>query len=186
LSGRYLLAGLAVIPMVFPWILPHTPLNKWLQPPEPIPEKQQDWYTGRSVRLGVTLITADYGRLACAHDGQVEGAHCAYKADKKPWPRDRQEPLDENKANIIQPYRTFPNNQLIFIQGLWAEPTVATRLHEEPSTLPEKKMSRFVVECDMTFVGELKNPKMQWQKGQSWVSEKSAKVARPRNCSLVK
>ena len=27
--------------------------------------------------------------------------------------------------------------------------------------------SEFVVECDMKFIGELSNPKMQWQKGQT-------------------
>ena len=182
ISGRFWLGALAVLPMY----LPFTPLNNVLKPPEPVPEKSQVWAIGKKVRLGVTLITADYDRLACAHSKELDGAHCEFKTEREPWPRDPSQPVDDNKAHIIQPYRTFPNNELLFIQGLWAEPTVATRLHEEPSTLPEKKQSRFVVECDITFVGKLEKPKMRWQSGQSWVSDKVAWVGRPSGCTLVK
>lgn len=182
ISGRFWLAFLAVLPMY----LPFTPLNDRLKPPEPVPEKEQAWSIGKTVRLGVTLITADYERLACANDKSIDGAHCEFKSEREKWPNDPSQPIDDNKANIIQPYRTFPNNQLLFIQGLWAEPTVATRLHEEPSTLPEKKQSRFVVECDITFVGKLERPKMRWQAGQAWVDEKMAWVGRPTRCTLVK
>jgi hypothetical protein len=176
---------MAVFAVVLLGYVPFSPVNEKLKPPEPVPENTQAWRQGSKVRIGVTLITADYDRLACAHEQEVGEAHCAYKSDSEPWPSEPGAPLDDNKANIIQPYRTFPNNQLILVQGLWAEPALATRLHEEPSTLPEKKQSRFVVECDATFIGQLQNPKLRWQLNQTWNTERSAMVAKASNCQLV-
>jgi hypothetical protein len=182
ISGRYWVAVLAVVLLGY---VPFSPLNEKLNPPEPVPEKTEAWHQGSRVRIGVTLITADYDRLACAHEQKVGEGHCGYKSESQPWPHEEGEPLDDNKAKVIQPYRTFPNNQLILIQGLWADPVLATRLHEEPSTLPEKKMSRFVVECDATFVGQMENPKLKWQTNGTWGTERSAMVATVSGCRLI-
>jgi hypothetical protein len=182
ISGRFWLAVFAVVLLGY---VPFSPLNEKLKPPEPVPENTQAWHQGGKVRIGVTLITADYDRLMCASEQKVGEGHCANKSESQPWPREPGDPVDDNKANVIQPYRTFPNNQLILIQGLWAEPALATRLHDEPSTLPEKKQSRFVVECDATFTGQMQNPKLRWQATQSWNTERSAWVAKVSNCSLI-
>lgn len=182
ISGRFWVAVLSVVLLGY---VPFSPINEKLKPPEPVPENTQAWSQGGKARIGITLITADYDRLACAHEQKVGEGHCGYTSESEPWPSESGEPLDDNKAKVIQPYRTFPNNQLILVQGLWAEPALATRLHEEPSTLPEKKQSRFVVECDATFVGQLHNPKLKWQAKQGWGSERSAWVATVANCQLV-
>jgi hypothetical protein len=182
ISGRFWIAALATVLLGY---VPFSPINEKLKPPEPVPEKTEAWHQGGTVRIGVTLITADYDRLACAHDKKVGEGHCENKTESEPWPREAGEPLDDNKANVIQPYRTFPNNQLILIQGLWADPAVATRLHDEPSTLPEKKMSRFVVECTATFIGQLDNPKLRWQAKGAWNTERTATVATVKNCRVI-
>jgi hypothetical protein len=133
----------------------------------------------------ITLITADYNLLACAAEQSVAGKHCAYKTETEAWPRDPSEPIDDNKKNIIQPYRTWPDNKLVLVAGLWADPAVAMRLHREPPDgVAAKKLARFVVECRSKFIGRLDDPKLRWQPGQAWIREGAAFVAEPESCSI--
>lgn len=142
------------------------------------------WKVGETMPIEVTLITADYNKLACAHAEAIEGYHCAYKSDKAVWPREPGEPLDDNKKSIIQPYRT-PAGDLIFIAGLWAEPNVAMRLHKEPPySRRENKLARFVANCDMKFIGQLKAAKMRWAPGGRWITEGDPLVAKPIKCRV--
>jgi len=181
-SGRFLIAAALVGAMI---LIPFSPLGRMLEPKGPSPTDVARWAPGAVSEVKITLVTADYNLLTCAADKELEGAHCAYKSETELWQRDPSAPLDDNKQNIIQPYRTWPDNKLILVAGLWADPVVAMRLHREPpQAVPAKKLARFVVECDMKFLGKLETPRLRWGAGQGWMSEGSAWVARPVSCKL--
>jgi hypothetical protein len=158
-------------------------IDRWLFPREVKPVAQ--WKVGTEADVELTLITDDYQRLSCANDEVVAGAHCAFRADKRHWPRERGAPVDDNKADVIQPYRTADTNQLILVSGLWAQPEVAMRLHNEPPHhFPEKKQLRFVAYCKVRFVGEI-TADLRWQRGASWQEKQKGLVAQPLSCTLT-
>ena len=89
------------------------------------------------------------------------------------------------KKNTSIFYRTWPDNKLVLIAGLWAEPNMAMRLHREPSAgVDQKKLSRFVADCELRFVGKVDSVKVRWSPGQPWQPEGGAMIARPVSCKL--
>ena len=192
LSGRLLIAaGLLAAMLIFPFTL-----NRLVTPstPGPAPTDVSQWGIGKEANVRITLITADFNLLSCASEQAVEGKHCAYKTETTPWPPDPAAPIDDNKATLIQPYRTFPDNKLILVAGLWADPTMALRLHREPSAgVRPEKLARFVANCKVRFTGKLDKPKLRWAPGQAWQlptpqdtdSEGKVFVAEPVSCELT-
>lgn len=186
IGGRFLVAGTIVAALV---ILPMSPIGAQLEPKDPPRTDTSQWKVGGKATLRITLVTADYATLACASDKEFEGKHCVNKSDTEVWPRDPNAPLDDNKANVIQPYRTWNDNRLVLVAGLWATPALATRLHIEPpgNLLPEK-LARFVTECQVRFVGEIEKPKLRWGAGSAWGADPNTpivKVAVPESCQLI-
>lgn len=186
ISGRYLTAAAIIGTLT---ILPMSCLGSQLEPKEPPKSEVSQWKVGGKSTLRITLVTADYAGLACAADKEFEGKHCGNKSETEVWPRDPSAPLDDNKANIIQPYRTWNDNRLVMVAGLWATPALATRLHIEPpgNLLPEK-LARFVTECQVRFVGELEKPKLKWGPSSSWSADPNTPrvmVAVPESCKLI-
>jgi hypothetical protein len=187
IGGRFLAAaaiigGLVVVPM---W----PQLGQMLEPKDPPKTDTSTWKVGGKGTLRITLVTADYAGLACAYDKEFEGKHCVNKSDTEVWPRDPSAPLDDNKANVIAPYRTWNDNRLVLVAGLWAQPALATRLHLEPpgNLLPEK-LARFVTECQVRFVGEMEKPKLKWGASSSWNADPNTPkvfVAVPESCKLI-
>lgn len=150
----------------------------------------KDWTVGKTQPVSLTLITADYSKLFCAGSQEFEGYHCAFQDERRPWPRQPGEPLDDNKRDIIQPYRT-PNNELIFVAGLWADPHVARRLHEEPPhSRNQDRLARFIAHCQLRFVGKLQNAKVRWAPMGPWLNPDGnhvgdgVPVAVPEKCEL--
>jgi hypothetical protein len=184
ISGRLLIAALIIVVMTF---IPISKLGNLIEPKDPTVPKPNTWKVGGKATVAITLVTADYGKLACASESVFDGKHCAHKSESERFPRDLGAPLDDNKANIIQPYRTWLDNQLVLVAGLWAQPVLALRLHREPSAgIDEEKLARFVVECQVTFIGQLaKDAKLQWNPGQWVVPDMNAIVARPDTCKII-
>jgi hypothetical protein len=181
IGGRFLIAAAFVLAMI---LIPFSPIGR-AEPKGPDPTDMSGWTQGGTGRVRVTLITADYNKLTCAHDKDFEGNHCAYKSESELWPRDPGAPIDDNKKNVIQPYRTWPDNKLVMIAGLWADPVVAMRLHREPpQVVVEKKLARFVVDCEMKFLGKIDETKNRWNPGQQFQKEGSAWVMKPTSCKL--
>src|SRR5262245_61119167 len=54
-------------------------------PPEPR-TVLAGWKVGKEANVRVTLVAADATRLDCAHGTAIEGYHCAFGADERPWP----------------------------------------------------------------------------------------------------
>jgi hypothetical protein len=181
IGGRFLIAAGFVLAMI---LIPFSPIGR-AEPKGPEPTDMASWTPGGTGRVRITLITADYQKLTCAAEQQFEGNHCAYKSESELWPRDPGAPLDDNKKNVIQPYRTWPDNKLVLVAGLWADPVVAMRLHREPpQVVVEKKLARFVVDCEMKFLGKLEDSKLRWGPGQQWQKEGAAWVIKPTSCKL--
>ena len=170
------------------------PLAKALEPKGPPPVNANAWAVGTTVRVPITLVTADYDLLACASEETFESpdqdkfgpVHCEYKNERERWPVSATFPVDDSRANTIQPYSAYPNNDLVLVEGLWAEPAVANRLHvEPPEGMEPTKLARFTAECDLTFIGQLKNFKLRWRPNEKWGDKEVAFVARPSNCAIT-
>jgi len=144
------------------------------------------WTAGNPETVKITLITADYDRLACVLDRKIEGSYCEYKTETERWPRPEGAPLDDNKKDIIQPYSTSPHNQLLLVSGLWAQPEVAQRLHDEPAhAIPEKKLSRFLAECKVRPLERINQIQLRWSESAKWGSQGPAWIARAESCKVL-
>jgi len=187
LGGRLLAAAgmigaLAIIPSI-------DRLSFALEPKGPPPPNMANWQPGKTEKVSLTLVTADYNRLSCASPTAFGDKRCGYKSENEIWPREPNLPLDDNKANVIQPYRTWIDNRLILVSGVWATPALAMRLHSEPPAGVEPdKLARFVAECEMSFLGHLEKPKLRWAPGQSWNADPDVPkvaVAHAKSCRIV-
>ncbi len=183
IGGRFLVAALILGALT---VIPMSALGNWFEPAEPPPTDTAAWQTGQKATVRLTLVTADAASLTCASAQTFEGRHCAFKSENEPWPRDPQAPLDDNKANIIQPYRTWLDNKLILVSGVWASPSLAMRVHNEPvGNLTPDKLARFVAECKVHFAGPMEKPTLRWQPGQGWNSEQATPVAIADSCQVI-
>ena len=67
----------------------------------------------------------------------------------------------------------------------WADPTIALRLHREPSTgVASKTLSRFVARCRTKVVGRPDKTKLRWASGQNWIDEGAAWIVRVESCTI--
>jgi hypothetical protein len=191
-GGRFLWIAIVLGTVVF--VTECTAIGRYIEPKTQFTNTGV-WQIGRTADVSLTLITADSARLACAQEQAIEGdgAHCGWRTETEPWPRDPAAPLDDNNRDVIQPYRTAPDNKLILVAGLWADPQVAKRLHREPfQGVQEKKLARFVVDCKMKFVGSFADAKLRWGSGAKFASPPPADkvldgrliVARPERCGV--
>lgn len=160
-------------------------LDKQIRTPAPAPTDESAWRVGAKSRVRLTVITMDYERLTCASDKVFGEERCEYQSETKPFPRQPGEPLDDSKRHIIQPYRTYPDNKLILVSGVWSHPTIATRVQREPwAGISEHKQARFVAECEIEMLGQFENVKLRWKPGQSWNKENKAWVAKSTSCRI--
>jgi hypothetical protein len=190
-ESKPIIAGRLWIPitmLVVLGLIANPNFNSWVTRefgPQLEARKGGAWVVGQDATLNVTLITADYVRLACGHDNKFDGSHCEFNAQGQPWPEQQGAPLDDNKASIIQPYRTSDDNRLVLLAGLWATPELALRLHREPPRgVPEKRLIRFDATCDVTFIGKMDELKLRWDASAPWQTEKNAFIARPKSCEI--
>ena len=183
IGGRFLLAALIIGALT---VIPMSALGNLFEPAEPAPTDVAAWQTGAKSTIRLTVVTADAASLTCASTQSFEGKHCAYKSETEIWPRDPQAPIDDNKALTIQPYRTWLDNKLILVSGVWSYPSTAYRLHQEPpGNLPSDKLARYVIECKVHFGGKMDKPTLRWQPGQSWNTEQATMVAITDDCQVI-
>lgn len=182
-TGRFVTAAAILVILL---LVPFSPLGNLFVLRESETVNQKEWKVGATVPVKVTLVTADYDRLFCSSSKEIGGKHCAFKTEQERWPDNPQRIADDNKKDLIQPYRTWPDNLLILLAGLWAEPRVAMRLHEEPPVgVPLNKLARFVVECQVKFIGSLSAPRLRWAPTDRWINEGDAMVGLPSDCKVI-
>jgi hypothetical protein len=180
LGGRLFNAAIAAFAMCLVF-----PLENIIKPTEPANTNMANWRVGGHTKVRLTVITMDYERLACSTTMTFGDEHCEYKTDSQKFEIEPGAPLDDTKRHTVQPYRTYPDNQLILVSGVWAQPAIATRLHREPwAGIPEQRQMRFVAECDVEFLGQFNDVKLRWKLDQNWNNEKSAWVGKARSCVI--
>ncbi|HTV19984.1 MAG TPA: hypothetical protein VMG12_14970 [Polyangiaceae bacterium] len=184
LGGRLFIGvGMLISMSVIAWQGLNAVIDRTLHPKAVKPVVE--WKAGNEADVELTLITPDAKRLQCAHDATIEGLHCGYTANKRPFRRVPNAPFDDNDQSVIQPYRTADTNALVLVSGLWAEPEIALRLHREPPVTGDvDKNLRFVAYCRVRFVGELEKPSLRWDTNAKWGEEPKAMVAKPLRCTL--
>jgi hypothetical protein len=183
IGGRFL--GAAII-LGLTVLIPSSPIGNVLEPSDPPGTNMAAWQVGQKSKLILTLVTADANSLTCASTQSFEGKHCAFKTESDAWPREPQAPLDDNKANVIQPYRTWLDNKLVLVSGVWAQPSLAMRVHREPpGNLAPDKLARFTAECQVHFAGKMDKPALRWAPGQSWGNEQPTMVAIADECHVI-
>ncbi len=157
----------------------------WFDRVRPAPEPTQ-WTAGASAEVELTLVTKDAERLACADDRVFDGNHCEYDKNKRRWPQERDKPLDDNRLELIQPYRTAVGNYLVMVSGLWATPELAMRRHLEPARgRAEKSLKRFIARCTLRFLGNMDGVQVRWDFNKQWYTEKWARAAKAESCTIV-
>jgi hypothetical protein len=131
--------------------------------------QQDNWQKDKLEEVGITLISSDFDKLACAYDKPLDGVHCQFRTESEIWPVEPNAPLDDNKRHIVQPFSLVPDNQLILLAGLWAQPAVAFRIHQEPGTaVAQKKQARFIAKCHIRPIERVQNASIRWNVGSAW------------------
>jgi hypothetical protein len=182
-SGRMVIALALALAMS---IIPVSGLGQYITKTSPQTAERATWSPGQRANVHLTVVTSDYLQLGCSDARAVGAKHCEFKNDRERWTSsDSVSPLDNNKIDILQPYRTTDRN-LMLLPGLWAQPEVATRLHvEPPGSAKNDKLARFVVACDVKFLEEWDGPLIRWKTGERWSSQGKAMVAELISCKIL-
>jgi hypothetical protein len=183
LSGRMIIALAFALAMV---VIPQqSTLRDAITKTAPQTTVREAWKVGQTANIHLTVVTADYSQMACADTRRSGEAHCEYENERKRWPQKPDAPVDDNKRTVLQPYRTTDKN-LLFLPGLWAQPEVAMRLHNEPSQgVSETKLARFVVECEVKFLEEWQNAFVRWKPNERWSNQGTAMVGELVSCHIL-
>lgn len=183
LSGRMIIALALALAMI---IIPQqSTLRNAITKTSPQTTVREAWKVGQTANVHLTVVTADYTQMACADTRSSGEAHCEYENERERWPQKADAPLDDNKRTILQPYRTTDKN-LLFLPGLWAQPEVAMRLHTEPAQgVSEKKLARFVVDCEVKFLEEWQNAIVRWKPNERWSNQGTAMVGELVSCRIL-
>lgn len=182
LSGRMVIAVAFALAMS---VIPVSGLGQYITKTTPETAARALWRVGQSANIHLTVVTSDYNHLACAMPEKLGEYHCEFKNEREKYPLREQDAVDDNKANVLQPYRTTDRN-LILAPGLWAQPEVAMRLHNEPPLVSsEKSLARFVVACDVKFLAEWKDTMVRWKQRERWSNQGAAMVTEFQNCKIL-
>lgn len=181
-SGRMVIALSMALAMS---VIPVSGLGRYITKTSPQTAERATWTVGQTAKVHLTVVTSDYLQLGCADARKVGEKHCEFQNDRERWPNSDDALVDDNKADILQPYRTTDRN-LMLLPGLWAQPEIATRLHiEPPRGTKEDKLARFVAACEVKFLEEWEAPLIRWKTGERWSSQGKAMVAELLSCNIL-
>lgn len=183
LSGRMIIALSFALAMI---VIPQqNTLRNAITKKAPKTTVREAWKVGQTANIHLTVVTADYSQMACADTRSSGEAHCEYESERELWPRKADAPIDDNKRTVLQPYRTTDKN-LLLLPGLWAQPEVAMRLHTEPAHgVSDKKLARFVVDCEVKFLEEWQNAFVRWKPNERWSNQGTAMVGEIISCHIL-
>jgi hypothetical protein len=153
--------------------------------PGSITPKPKQWVEGATLKVGITVVTKDADRLACASDKVFDSSHCEFQLNKQRWPKAEGAIVDDNGVDLVVPYRTTVGNHLVFVTGMWNTPALAFRRHREPArSITEAKLKRFTALCDLHFIGHHDSVELRWDYSKPWYTERDVAVARAIDCSV--
>jgi hypothetical protein len=140
------------------------------------------WHRGAHNFIEITLVREDRANLACAAGPTMQGLHCGFGADQRPWgstpPTSPSAQKDDgghdDDRQILRPYNTV-NGELFLGAGLWD--ALAPR-----GSLPA---GRFTVTCDLEIVGAVRSVALRWTVGGSFDrSAKTLAVGALHDCAI--
>lgn len=120
----------------------------------PQPSNAPKWAPGQQVDVEVTLVASDQKDLSCAAPEEINGRHCAFEAQNKPWSKGD----NNDDKKLLKPYTTVDRVQFL-AAGLWSDPGMAA--NKLPGT-------RFSVKCKYTVEGKVKNSAVRWNETGQW------------------
>lgn len=127
------------------------------------------WHKGGDQLIEITLVRDDEQNLACAADVVIEGLHCGYRADLRPFATPQP---DDRK--ILSPYNTV-KGELFLGSGLWSSPALRRPL---PG-------SRFTVVCNYHVLGIVRSAALRWTpKGRFDPVKQSLAVGSLTDCAI--
>ncbi len=184
LSGRLMIALCLIGAMVgLPFF---RPLGSAITKRSPKTTNASSWQIGNSARVNLTVVSADFERLACSTDHQYQQNRCGFDSNGKEVATVSDRIVSDNHRHQLQPYRST-DGKLLLIPGLWAQPEVATRLHEEPfKDIPERRLARFVISCELSFVARWTDVKVRWKPKEKWSDQGEAMVAQAKDCAVLR
>lgn len=139
---------------------------------------------GKTIDVGITLVTSDVRDLSCASDETVGGARCLY--DSRGNLRSGLPTGDAagQSDQVLAPYMTT-DNVLFLVPGLFAEPAVAKRLAEEPPTVVRGSLKRFTARCQLKLEGQVRDLAVRWTPTAAFAPRtEAAWVGRVSNCKI--
>ena len=134
------------------------------------------WHRGAQNFIEITLLREDDINLACAADATIQGLHCGFGADRRPWRpfTARAAVTREDDAHLLRPYNTV-SGELLLGAGLWD--SLARR-----GPLPS---GRFTVTCDFDIAGALRSVALRWTRGGNFEGpDRSLAAGVLSNCAI--
>lgn len=119
------------------------------------------WPPGSIVDVELTLVTTDYGNLACAMRSEVGGRYCAFREQDNAV----EKPADPRESDkVLQPFTSVDRMQFM-ASGLWMHDDLRAKLDREDWARPSP---RFSVKCKLHVQGKSKDAFIQWKAGERW------------------
>lgn len=139
---------------------------------------------GRTIDASITLVASDAKDLACASNDEVAGAKCLYDAGGNARAALATGDAPGRSERILAPYMTT-DNVLFLVPGLFAEPAVAKRYEEEPTTMNRDSSRRFTARCRLKLEGRVNDVAVRWtQQAAFGPRPEGAWVGRVSACSI--
>ncbi|MFT3769706.1 MAG: hypothetical protein QM820_30075 [Minicystis sp.] len=139
-------------------------------------EKHQEqakpkWKVGDVADVEITLVKNDRQDLACASADEINGKHCGFEANNKPWSKG--DNADDKK--LLKPYTTTDRVQFA-AAGVWSEPALSG--DKLPAT-------RFSVKCKYKVEGMLKAMSVRWESTGQWFAGNDWYAGSVSDCKIV-
>jgi hypothetical protein len=129
----------------------------------------------RPTPADITLVTADRTDLDCVASKTIQGFHCGFSNETKPWETDERAKL--------KPYYTL-DRHLYLIPGLFLEPAILNRYQAELPNKLREQLKRFTAHCQIKVVGKLTGVRTHWAAGSAWSNPEDIEVGTISDCKI--
>lgn len=130
---------------------------------------------GNIVEAAITLITSDRTDVDCAMEASIDGYHCGFTAQDKPFQVD--------EKNKLQPFFTV-ERRLLLVPGLFLDPAVEMRFKSEPPTKPREQLARFTARCQVRIQKAVSDVRVRWLSSAPFGEPGPAEVATIVDCKI--
>ena len=130
---------------------------------------------GNVVEVAITLITSDRTDVDCAMETAIDGYHCGFTGQDKPF-----QIAEKNK---LQPFYTV-DRRLLLIPGLFLDPAVEMRFKSEPPTKPREQLARFTARCQVRIQKNVSDVRVRWLATAPFGNPEPAEVATLVDCKI--